>query len=146
MSDRKKRQRIFHVNMLKGWNTPTTMCLAAEETEEGEEIPLWKEDIGEPKINERLTPKQRGQLDVLRAEFKDVMSDLPGKTELVEHRIEAGEAKPVRLPPYRLPHAYRDIVKKELEEMEKYGIIEKSTSDWSSPGAAEGVHIWGGQW
>ena len=70
---------------------------------------------------------------MLRAEFKDVMSDLPGKTELVEHRIETGEAKPVRLPPYRLPHAYRDIVKKELEEMEKYGIIEKSTSDWSSP-------------
>ena len=61
------------------------------------------------------------------------MSDLPGKTELVERRIETGDAKPVRLPPYRLPHAYRDIIKKELEEMEKYGIIEKSSSDWSSP-------------
>ncbi|KAL5467240.1 hypothetical protein EMCRGX_G031440 [Ephydatia muelleri] len=132
MSDRKKWQRIFYVNMLKGWNTPTTMCLAAKETEEGEEIQLWKDDIGEPKINERLTPKQRGQLNVLRAEFTDVMSDLPGKAELVEHRIETGDAKPVRLPPYRLPHAYRDIVKKELEEMEKYGIIEKSTSDWFS--------------
>ena len=132
MSDRKKWQRIFCVNMLKGWNTPTTMCLAAKETEEGEEIQLWKDDTGEPKINERLTPKQRGQLNVLRAEFTDVMSDLPGKAELVEHRIETGDAKPVRLLPYCLPHAYRDIVKKELEEMEKYGIIEKSTSDWFS--------------
>ena len=133
MSDKKKRQRIFHVNMLKGWNTPTTMCLAAEEMEDGEEIPLWKEESEEPKINEKLTQKQKKELDALRTEFGNVMSDLPGKTEMVEHRIETGDAKPVRLPPYRLPHAYRDIVKKELEEMEKHGIIEKSSSDWSSP-------------
>ena len=133
MSDKKKRQRIFHVNMLKGWNTPTTMCLSAEEMEDGEEIPLWKEESEEPKINEKLTQKQKKELDALRTEFGDVMSDLPGKTEMVEHRIETGDAKPVRLPPYRLPHAYRDIVKKELEEMEKHGIIEKSSSDWSSP-------------
>ena len=133
MSDKKKRQRIFHVNMLKGWNTPTTVCLAAEEMEDGEEIPLWKEESEEPKINEKLTQKQKKELDALRTEFGDVMSDLPGKTEIVEHRIETGDAKPVRLPPYRLPHAYRDIVKKELEEMEKHGIIENSSSDWSSP-------------
>ena len=57
------------------------------------------------------------------------MSKLSGKTELLEHKIETGDAKPVRLPPYHLPHAYRDTIKKELEEMEKYGIIEKSSSD-----------------
>ena len=66
MSDKKKRQRIFHVNMLKGWNTPTTMCLAAEEMEDGEEIPLWKEESEEPKINEKLTQKQKKELDALR--------------------------------------------------------------------------------
>ena len=84
-------------------------------------------------LRDLLQQKQKKELDALRTEFGDVMSDLPGKTELVEHRIETGDAKPVRLPPYRLPHAYRDIVKKELEEMEKYGIIEKSLSDRSSP-------------
>ena len=36
-----KWHRIFHFNMLKGWNTPMTVCLAAEEMEDGEEIPLW---------------------------------------------------------------------------------------------------------
>ena len=30
-----------HVNMLKGWNTPT-VCPAVEEMENGEEIPLWR--------------------------------------------------------------------------------------------------------
>ena len=69
MSDKKKRQRIFHVNMLKGWNTPTTVCLAAEEMEDGEEIPLWKEESEEPKINEKLTQKQKKELDALRTEL-----------------------------------------------------------------------------
>ena len=119
MSD-KKRQRIFHVNMLKGWNTPTIVCLAAEEMEDGKEIPLWKEESEEPKINETQTQKQKKELDALRAGYGDVMSYLPGKTELVKHRTETGDAKPVRVPPYRLPHAYQDIVK-DLEEMEKYG-------------------------
>ena len=35
--------------MLKKWNTPTMVCLADEEMEEGEEILLW-EEIEELKI------------------------------------------------------------------------------------------------
>ena len=40
----KRKKRIFHVNMLKEWNMPTTVCLWTEEVnEEGEkEIPLWE--------------------------------------------------------------------------------------------------------
>ena len=41
-----------------------------------------------------------------------------------------GPARPVRQPPYRLPHAYRHEVLKELEEMEESGVIE---SEWASP-------------
>ena len=42
-----------------------------------------------------------------------------------------GTAPPIRLQPYRIPHAYRDIVKSELEEMERDGVIERSTSEWA---------------
>lgn len=35
--------------------------------------------------------------------------------------------------PYRLPHAYREIVQKELQEMQRDGTIEPSTSEWASP-------------
>ena len=119
--------------MLKAWNTPTTMCLMADEVEAEEEIPLWREDVEEPQINEYLMPKQSRELNELRAEFEDIMSNLPGVTKLVEHKVETGVARPVKLLPYRLPHAYWDIVKREHEEMEKHGIVEKSMSDWSSP-------------
>ena len=116
MSDKKKRKRVFNVNMLRAWNTPTTMCLMADEVEAEEEIPSWKEDVEEPQINENLTPKQSRDLNELRAEFEDVMSNLPGVTKLVEHKVETGVVRPVKLPPYCLPHAYRVIVKRELKE------------------------------
>ena len=50
----------------------------------------------------------------------------------MEHTINTGTANPVRLPPYRVSHAYRDIVESELKEMLDSGIIEPSTSQWSA--------------
>jgi len=44
-----------------------------------------------------------------------------------------GEATPTRLPPYRIPHAYREDVQHELMEMLDHGVIERSSSDWASP-------------
>ena len=44
-----------------------------------------------------------------------------------------GDGPAVRLPPYRLPHAYRVSVQKELKEMLELGIIEPTSSEWASP-------------
>ena len=51
----------------------------------------------------------------------------------MEHGIDTGTANPIRLPPYRLPHAYRETVQKELKEMMESGTIEKSSSEWAAP-------------
>lgn len=66
-------------------------------------------------------------------EFADVLQGKPGQTELAEHSIVTGPAGPVRLPPYRIPHAYRESVKKELKEVEESRIIEPLQSEWSAP-------------
>ena len=81
----------------------------------------------------KLQPVQRSKLDVLLLQFSDVLSRWPGRTQTTECHIQTGTAPPIRLPPYRLPHAYRDVVKGELEEMEKDGIIEPSSSEWALP-------------
>ena len=57
----------------------------------------------------------------------------PKKTNLTKHRIITKTDRPVKLPAYRLPHAYRETVLKELEEMEKSGVIEPSQSEWAAP-------------
>lgn len=50
-----------------------------------------------------------------------------------EHHIETRDARPIRLPACRLPHAYKENVAKELKEMEENGIIEPCSNEWSSP-------------
>ena len=66
-------------------------------------------------------------------EFADVMQDEPGRTSLMEHRIEAEGAHPVRQSPYRIPYSYRESVQAEMKEMEEKGVIEESMSEWASP-------------
>ena len=65
--------------------------------------------------------------------FPEVWSGTPSTTDKMEHNIMMGTAKPIRLPAYRLPHAYRDEVKKELDEMLRNGVIKPNNSEWSSP-------------
>eukprot|EP00731_Ephydatia_muelleri_P007946 Em0004g284a len=134
---RRKRFRIFHVNMLKEYHLRPPMHTNGfndeEGTEEESEVPLWNDITKEePKTGKHLTEAQQ-ELKVLLKKNSDLFSNSPGRTTLAEHHIETGDAYPVKLPPYRVPHAYRDSLEKELKEMEKAGLIESSTSDWASP-------------
>ena len=139
MHDRRKRKRIFHVNMLHEFHLPKVLdvgCWAEEVSSEDSDgdIPACNESLqGQPTMDEELNTTQCEQLRELFKEFADVLQNRPGRTEVVEHRIETGAAKPVRLPPYRLPHAYRETVQRELKEMLADGIIEPSTSEWAAP-------------
>ena len=62
-----------------------------------------------------------------------VFQDRPGYTTLTEHHIPTEHTTPVRLPPYRIPRAFKEEVHKELKEMMACGIIEPCTSEWASP-------------
>ena len=56
-----------------------------------------------------------------------------GRTNIVEHTIDTGDSKPIKLPPYRIPLAKRLAAEKEIAKMAEQGIIEPSTGPWSSP-------------
>ena len=56
-----------------------------------------------------------------------------GKTHLVEHHIETGDAAPVMLPPQCIPLAFVDEDCKELEKLKRRGVIQPSTSPWAAP-------------
>ena len=75
------------------------------------------------------------KLRQLLEEYQDIISsdeiDL-GKTDLVEHRIDTGDAKPVRQSLRRMPAAYSHIIDEQIELMLKQGIIEPAVSEWSS--------------
>ena len=144
MHDRRKRKRVFHINMLREFLSNSSAACTSYwsgnlDVDEDDEIPVWngsRADNGaedSPQFGPHLTKAQRDEMDALLCELSAVMSNTPRKTLLMEHRIETGSARSVRLPPYRIPHAYREKVEKEIQEMLEGGIITTSNSEWSSP-------------
>jgi transposase InsO family protein len=62
----------------------------------------------------------------------DESNDFKG-TDLVEHEIHVGNARPIKRPPYKVPYALRDEMKRQVDDMLKRGIIRESKSPWSAP-------------
>ena len=74
----------------------------------------------------------QSELDSVWHEFEHVFSDVPGLCTECVMEINTGDALPVSRPPYTIPIELKDKVKKEIEELEKVGYIERSVSSWAS--------------
>jgi hypothetical protein len=82
-----------------------------------------------------LTNKEFRELEEL-TECEDIFAgdnEDYGRTNKVYHRICAGDARPIRQPPRRIPLAKQAEVKDMLDNMQQHGVIEESHSPWFSP-------------
>ena len=83
-----------------------------------------------------ISPKTQKAFDKLCEKYDDIISknssDI-GKTMLVEMEIDTGNHPPIASKPYTLPLKNYDWVQKEIETLERAGIIERSISPWASP-------------
>ena len=116
------------------------------EGKENEAIPLEKKFITSPaEVNTHrkmqlqdaeVAKKYKEQFKQLCKEFEDIFSkdstDI-GKTPLITMDIDTGDNPPVCQKPYNLPLKHREWVQKELETLEKAGVIVRSISPWASP-------------
>jgi hypothetical protein len=89
--------------------------------------------LSDIKIGDTLTKTQRSDLNRIIQEYTAVISNLPGKTNLLEHKIKLTNTRAIRTKPYCIPYARRELMKKEMDEMERLGIIERSDSDYGAP-------------
>jgi hypothetical protein len=83
-----------------------------------------------------LTEDQRRQVAGLILDYQDVFSSGPddmGHTDLVQHQIDTGDARPIRLPPRRIPIAKQKTETDEIKRMLDRGVIQPSASAWASP-------------
>ena len=84
----------------------------------------------------KITEVQQNAFKELCNEFKDIFSidssDI-GKTPLLEMEIDTGDSPPITQKPYTLPLKHATWVQKELEILEKAGVIVRSVSPWASP-------------
>ena len=87
-------------------------------------------------LSDELTAEQKQQFSQLLNEFQDIFVGPDGKlgqTDLAYHRIETGDAKPIKIPPRKCPIAQPEIIETELDKMLQEKVIEPSDSPWSAP-------------
>ena len=62
---------------------------------------------------------QKESLHELLTEFQDVIHDGNniGRTQITQHRINTGDAKPIRQPARRLPYHHREDLKTMIDDM-----------------------------
>ena len=88
------------------------------------------------RMDDALTNKQKRQVKAFLHEYQDVFANPGGKlgcTDLMEHTIDTGDAKPIKQRPRRVPLSQREIESQEVDKMLEEGVIEPSDSPWASP-------------
>ena len=119
-SKEQKKEATFEYNEKKFITSPTDIDVHR------------KVDLQDAKV----TKEQQKVFKKLCSEYKDIFSidssDI-GKTPLIEMEIDTGDSPPIPQKPYTLPLKHATWVQKELEILEKAGVIIRSVSPWASP-------------
>ena len=89
--------------------------------------------VADVRVSDTLPEEQERQLRRLIGNYSDVLTDVPGVTNVGHHDIELTDSRPIKSRPYPLPHALRHVVDDEVKEMLDLGVIEPSSSPYASP-------------
>ena len=87
-------------------------------------------------VSANLEAEDRVKLDALLRSYADCFAanpKNPSTTTVTQHVINTGDAKPIKLPPYRVARQHEKFIREEIEQLLKNGQIEKSSSPWSFP-------------
>ena len=86
--------------------------------------PLRATQTGEDvTISTDINEDQQKEVRQLLEEYSDVLTDIPGKTNLAECNIELTDDIPFRVKAYPVPYALKKEMDKEVSEMMKSDII-----------------------
>jgi len=76
----------------------------------------------------------RGDVDDLLEEYRTLWAGQLGKVDVTPHRIEVTSgARPRRAQPYRVSHASREGIAKEVQRQRGLGLIKPSSAEWAFP-------------
>jgi hypothetical protein len=81
------------------------------------------------------TVEQRNRLAQVLSEFEDVFARHPddiGRTKLVKHDIDTGDAKPVNQRCRRFAKAHVKVIRDQIRKLSEAGIIRPSNSNWAA--------------
>jgi len=151
------KEKTFHANLLKKYVSRTennvhndaeivhaaaglvraSASIVEEHEEELMEISLptveQTQDHNDVIICDRRSETEQNEIRELLHDCADVLTDLPGRTTLIEHTVKLTTTDPVGSKAYPVPHSLQNTIKGEVDSMLKLGIILKSVSPYASP-------------
>ena len=144
------KEKTYHANILKKYQSRipdegthiVAVVMIDEKSEVGDgnsldPIPMMglnrKEFPKDTHISQDITPTQRKELADLCSRSSDILSDLPGVTDLIECGIRQESNKPVQVRQYALPHSKVKVIGEEVDAMLKLGVIEPAASPYNAP-------------
>jgi len=83
-----------------------------------------------------VSEEEHLQLRGFLTDYHDIFSlndEERGETDLIEFKIDTGEACPRRQPVRRVPFSARKEIAEQLEKIQRNNVIESSESPWASP-------------
>lgn len=134
----------FHINMLKKYEECEPLAtiqastfIVVEEEETDNPLPSFNPGGGQGieaiQKSKDLSETQKMQVEKMLQGHKDIFSEIPGRTHLLEGRVELTTSDPINTPRYPLLFSVQVIVEKEVNDMLKLGVIERSHSPYHSP-------------
>lgn len=152
--DRKKRQQLCHINLLKPYfaressvmGTVMTACEGHQSAlHGGEEVAMPDEAVlcGRLKNSETLEnlnsllshlPNEKAvQLSKLIRDYPSLFGDTPTRTNLIEHDIDVSDATPIRQRFFRVSEEKQKVIDKEVNYLLENNLAVPSASSWASP-------------
>ena len=120
-------------DQLLGGLYPVQIEVSGETQESPGEPPFEEALLNE--LPEDVPHEAKKKLEGLLREYRDVFStsegDL-GRTSICAHRIDTGDAAPVRQPLRRQPFAYQATIDERMDQMIADGVIEPAVSEWAA--------------
>ncbi|UYV77620.1 hypothetical protein LAZ67_15001754 [Cordylochernes scorpioides] len=112
-----------------------TLCFGSQPAEVNliEESEQKEHEEPQFQINENLSYKEKEQLKQVLEKYADLFSSGLGRSNLAKPRIDTEGAKPIKHKQYRVSAKEREIIKEQIDEMLRDGIIRPSSSPWSFP-------------
>ena len=124
----------YHANMLKQYVERQSMTshrlmsietVAVVETDEADEYSLedctfpstqHAETYKDVSISNELTSEQIREAESLVEQYPDVLTSLPGRTDIIRHNIKLLTTEPVRSKGYHIPYKTREVMKQKFKK------------------------------
>ncbi|XP_056001664.1 uncharacterized protein LOC125669161 [Ostrea edulis] len=121
--------------MLKKWierqddNVVMSAVYQAETSDEdwiGNPLMHTRDTVKDVNISRKLNPEQTCELWEVLEQFDSILTHVPGRTNMLKHKLITTSETSIHQRPYQIPHSLRDEVRKELDAMLEAGVVEQS--------------------